>query len=133
MWYKYNNHRKTKFIEKDQDKFIPLNIQIKWIKNKINEVNNNNNIDYIFIIGHHCLWSKGPHGCPKIFGFNMKQLFKLSDKISGYFCGHNHALEHYIWKYDKNKEFNSALMQGSTIFFFFTFCDIRIPLKIVGL
>ena len=99
-WFHRNDGRKSKYNEKDEDKFIERSIQIEWIKERIIEADMDTKIRWIFIAGHHCLWSNGPHGCPKMMGKHLRPLFMISPKIKGYFCGHNHGLEHFKWSKD---------------------------------
>ena len=110
---KLDNHEKNQCNEMwfgprykskgNQNNFVQRDVIIDFIKNKIEEVENNSdiNINGIILVGHHCLYSQGPHGCPNSFRNVMLQsVFSLSNKIVGYFCGHNHAFEHYTFEAD---------------------------------
>ena len=80
--------------------------QIVWMKRQIKSADDDDNIMFILIVGHHALFSQGPHKIPKIFNENIQPILRSSNKIIGWFCGHDHALEHYIWDKQKHAEDN---------------------------
>ena len=85
------------------DNFVSRNKQLEWLIDIILKSNENDNIEYIMIVGHHPLWSQGPHGIPQTFNSYMLPILQLSNKIVTFLCGHNHGLEHYIWYRNKIK------------------------------
>ena len=87
----------TKEIQ-DYNFQIKRDEQLKWVRKHVIEADDSDNIKFILIVGHHALFSQGPHKIPKLFNKNVQNILRLSNKIVVYFCGHNHALEHYIWK-----------------------------------
>lgn len=81
--------------------------QLKWFKQQVIDANNDDNIKFVLITGHHALFSQGPHKIPKLFNSHIQKILRLSNKILTWFCGHNHALEHYIWNRQKHNSYNT--------------------------
>ena len=78
--------------------------QLSWFKHQIDDAESNVTIRFIIVVGHHALWSQGPHAVPPVFNEVMQPVLRSSNKIIGWFCGHNHALEHYVWNRAQNAE-----------------------------
>lgn len=78
--------------------------QISWFRHQIDDADSNVTIKFVFVVGHHALWSQGPHAVPKVFNEFMQPVLRSSNKIIAWFCGHNHALEHYVWNRGQDAE-----------------------------
>jgi Calcineurin-like phosphoesterase len=82
--------------------------QIRWL----NKILNESKQDWIFVIGHHPVFSSGYHG-------NTKQLISLIKPIlefynvDFYICGHDHDFEH-VRLPDKNTDYIVTGTGGST-------------------
>ncbi|ETO22526.1 hypothetical protein RFI_14671 [Reticulomyxa filosa] len=61
------------------------------------ESDKDDTIAWVLVVGHHPLFSRGPHGTPNMLNKYLRPLFQMSAKVVAYFAGHNHGLEHYIW------------------------------------
>ena len=94
-WYNHPENYPSKDIL--DENFVPRDEQLKWFKNAVDDADRDDKIKFIAIIAHHALWSQGPHKIPEIFNKHVEPILKSSNKIIAWFCGHNHALEHYIW------------------------------------
>jgi len=53
----------------------------------------NNNDSYIFVAGHFPVWSMAEHGPTKCLVDDLRPLL-VKYNVSGYFCGHDHNLQH---------------------------------------
>ena len=119
-WYKIDDeYKQTKGIYReiyDNENFVDSDTQLKWLHDIIMDSHNDNQISMILITGHHPLWSEGPHKIPQIFNEKMKPILNLSPKLNGWLAGHNHILEHSIWKRDNMHDFHTFLSgSGSCI------------------
>eukprot|EP01083_Nonionella_stella_P017384 48642_1 len=87
--------------------------QLDWFSAQVQSAHHNERIKFVLVVGHHALFSQGPHKIPKVFNEHVQPILRSSNKIIAWFCGHNHALEHYIWhreKHAKNKEMEHDVM-----------------------
>jgi tartrate-resistant acid phosphatase type 5 len=64
--------------------------QIKWMDSTLIESSNT----WRIAVGHHPVYSVGPHGDTKELKNVLPQLFE-QQKVQAYFAGHDHHLEHY--------------------------------------
>ena len=80
--------------------------QLIWFRNEVIDADKDQHIKFVFIVAHHALFSQGPHKVPLIFNQHIQPILRESNKIIAWFCGHNHALEHYIWNRQKNSNDN---------------------------
>eukprot|EP00484_Ammonia_sp_Unknown_P030264 CAMPEP_0197032280 /NCGR_PEP_ID=MMETSP1384-20130603/10995_1 /TAXON_ID=29189 /ORGANISM="Ammonia sp." /LENGTH=436 /DNA_ID=CAMNT_0042461917 /DNA_START=24 /DNA_END=1334 /DNA_ORIENTATION=+ len=80
--------------------------QLHWLQEQVVDAERNEQIQFVLMVGHHALFSQGPHKIPKLFNQRLQPILRSSNKIVAYFCGHNHALEHYIW--DRQKHANDG-------------------------
>jgi len=64
-------------------------VQWKWIEDKLNESTS----DYLIVAGHHPVLSGGLHGSTECLVRRLKPLLE-KHKVSAYFSGHDHNLQH---------------------------------------
>jgi len=76
----------------------------EWVERKLK----GSTANYLFVVGHYPLWSKGYHGPTSLLDPRMISLMRQYN-ASAYFAGHDHNLQHIIEVNDKESPINMII------------------------